>query len=73
MRPGIECLHDELIMERDHVKIKSNLLKTKRTFNLEGWVPEHCEEAVNKVLEASECCYEYRDPDDEEEVPVMAD
>jgi len=71
MRPGIECLHDELIMERDHVKIKSNLLKTKRTFNLEGWVPEHCEEAVNKVLEASECCYEYRDPDDEEEVPVM--
>jgi len=71
MRQGIECLHDELIMERDHVKIKSNLLKTKRTFNLEGWVPEHCEEAVNKVLEASECCYEYRDPDDEEEVPVM--
>ncbi len=71
LKAGIECLHDQLIMERDHEKVKSKLLKTRRTFNLEGWVPEPAREAVDKLLDKHECCYAYRDPHEDEEVPVL--
>lgn len=70
---GIECLHDELIMERDREKAKRKLLRTKRTFNLEGWVPEGCMEAVSKTLEAHQCCFDYRDPKPGETVPVLTE
>lgn len=71
LKDGIECLCDELVIERDRAKIKSSMLKTKRTFNLEGWVPEKCISAVSEVLEENQCCYAYRDPKDNEEVPIL--
>lgn len=71
LKEGIECLCDELVIERDRAKIKSSLIRTKRTFNLEGWVPTNCIEAVDKVLEENQCCFSYRDPDEEENVPVL--
>lgn len=71
LKAGIECLYDQLIMERDHEKTKERLVKTRRTFCLEGWVPETCMEAVNKVLSDNGCCFEYRDPEDGENVPIL--
>lgn len=71
LKDGIECLYDQLVMERDHEKVKSKLLKTKRTFNLEGWVPEPARKAVDKLLEKHECCYAYREPREDEDVPVL--
>ncbi len=70
---GIECLYDELVIERDREKIKNKLMKTKRTFTLEGWVPEKCVEAVTEKLTESECYFAYRDPMDDEEVPVLVE
>ncbi|MDO4546355.1 MAG: V-type ATP synthase subunit I, partial [Bacillota bacterium] len=70
-RYGIECLYDAHVMERDREKIKQRLLKTKRTFNLEGWVPEDCEEAVGKVLKKQGCCFAFREPEEDESVPVL--
>lgn len=70
-RAGIECIFDQLTIERDREKVKSRLLKTKRAFNLEGWVPVPAEEAVNKALDENGCCYEYREPEADENVPVL--
>lgn len=71
LKSGIECVYDQLIMERDREKAREQLLKTKRTFCLTGWVPETCVEAVSKALADSGCCFEYRDPEDGENVPVL--
>lgn len=71
LKEGIECVYDQLVMERDKEKIKSNLLKTRRTFNLEGWVPEPRMDAVEKLLEEYGCCCAFRDPLEEETVPVL--
>ena len=70
---GIECYYDNLVMERDHEKIKEKMLKTKRTFNLEGWVPEKCVDKVTEKLTACECYFAYRDPEEGEEVPVLVE
>ena len=70
-KSGIECLHDELVIERDHEKIKGRLLKTRRTFSFEGWVPANCMETVEKALEEKECCFVSRDPEEGETVPVL--
>ncbi|MEG1566824.1 MAG: V-type ATP synthase subunit I [Anaerovoracaceae bacterium] len=71
MRHGIECVFDQLTIGRDKEKIKEKLLKTKRTFNLEGWVPVGCEEAIDQIMEQNQCCFAYRDPEEGEEVPVL--
>ncbi|MEF9922469.1 MAG: V-type ATPase 116kDa subunit family protein, partial [Anaerovoracaceae bacterium] len=40
-------------------------------FNLEGWVPVGCEEAIDQIMEQNQCCFAYRDPEEGEEVPVL--
>lgn len=72
-RAGIECVYDQLIMSRDKEKVKGKLLKTQRTFNLEGWVPETCVEAVSRVLSERGCYFDFRDPLEEENVPVLTE
>lgn len=71
MRFDIQCLQDQLIMERDHEKVKSRLLKTGRTFNLVGWIPSECKNRVEEVLDQAGCYYTYRNPKEGEEVPVL--
>ena len=71
MKYGIECVYDQLVIERDREKVKGRLLKTKRTFNLEGWVPEPAMEVVDKMLTEYQCCFAYRDPEEGDEVPVL--
>jgi len=60
-------------VERDKEKVKEKLLNTKRTFTLEGWVPESCQEAAAKTLEKHGCCYAFRDPKEDENVPVLTE
>lgn len=71
LKEGIECIYDQLVIQRDREQVKAGFLKTKRTFFLEGWVPETCEEAVSRALDANQCCFEYREPEDGENVPVL--
>ena len=70
---SIECLYDQLIMERDQEKARTNLLKTGRTFMLEGWVPVPRIDAVEELIEKYECCSAYREPDEDENVPVLTE
>lgn len=68
---GIECLYDQLVIERDHEKIKERLLKTDRTFGLQGWVPAKCMEMIETLLDEKECFYVSREPREGETVPVL--
>ncbi|MCH4006403.1 MAG: V-type ATP synthase subunit I [Eubacterium sp.] len=70
-KKDIECLHDQLVMERDQVVLKGKLLQTKRTFRLTGWIPEGCMTAAKKMLDSCECYYLFEDPREDETVPVL--
>ncbi|MBP3758544.1 MAG: V-type ATP synthase subunit I [Firmicutes bacterium] len=70
-KPHIEDYHDILTIELDKKKTRSKLLKTKKTFYMEGWVPEGKIEQVRELLDANDCYYEFRDPEEGEEVPVL--
>jgi len=67
----IEDYQDILTVELDKKKTRSKLLKTKKTFYLEGWVPEGKIEQVKQLLDNNECYYEFRDPEEGETVPVL--
>ena len=71
MQKDIEFLSDYLTIERDRERIKSKMRVTKRTFNFEGWIPSHLKNKVERILDRYGCYYEYREPVDGEEVPVM--
>ena len=70
-KADIEAYADMLTIAADKEKIKTKLLKTKRTFFLEGWIPERCMKKAAELLEAHECYYAFRKPEAEEEVPVL--
>ncbi|MBQ6088048.1 MAG: V-type ATP synthase subunit I [Firmicutes bacterium] len=67
----IEDYQDILTVELDKKKTRSKLLKTKKTFYMEGWVPEGKVEQVKQLLDDNECYYEFRDPREGETVPVL--
>ena len=67
----IEAYADMLTIAADKEKIKTKLLKTKRTFFLEGWIPQKCAKKAAELLDDYECYYAFREPEAEEEVPVL--
>ena len=73
LKPDIEMYHDILTVSLDKQKIESKLLKTKRTFFIEGWIPARCVKQAEEILDENQCCYSFRDPQEDEEVPVALD
>lgn len=67
----IQLLHDYLIMERDRCKVLGNMLKTKKTFYISGWIPELSKEKVENILKRNECWYEFQKPEEGEEYPIL--
>lgn len=67
----IEDYHDIMTVELDKKRTRSKLLKTKKTFYLEGWVPVSKEDQLKELLDANDCYYEFRDPEEGETVPVL--
>ncbi len=67
----IECLIDDLTMQRDKVKIRERLLKTRETFCMDGWLPVKKIPAVEKLVLEKGCCYEISTPDNGDEIPVL--
>jgi V/A-type H+-transporting ATPase subunit I len=55
----------------DKEKVRSRLLKTKKTFFIEGWVPARVTEKAAAILEENGCYYRFRDPEEGEDVPVL--
>ena len=67
----IEDYQDILTVELDKKRTRSKLLKTKKTFYMEGWVPEGKAEQLKQLLDDNECYYEFRYPVEGETVPVL--
>ncbi len=73
LRQSIENYRDMTAIDSEKEKIKNKLLRTKKTFYLEGWIPERLTEKAGKLLEGMNCCYEFADAEEGEEVPVLLD
>lgn len=71
MKEGIEEYSDVLTISLDKEKIRAKLLKTRKTFFIEGWVPKRCVEKTAAILDENGCFYTFRDPLEDEEVPVL--
>lgn len=69
----IQYYYDSLLMKRDEAKAAENLLKTKKAFYFDGWVPAGACDQVKKVLEDAGCSYEIVEPEKGEETPVLLD
>lgn len=67
----IECLYDQLVIDRDKEEMKMRLQDTRRTFSFEGWVPEPALDKVKKLLDDNICYYAVKDPEEDENVPVL--
>ena len=71
MKDSIENYRDLISIKLEKELIKSKLLKTSKTFFVEGWVPEKSVKKLTEILDKEECFYEIRDPEEGEEVPVL--
>ncbi len=73
-KDNLEVFHDYLLIRRDRKKAQSSMIKTQRTFMLEGWVPSNSSENVKKEMEKHwDCIVELRAPKETEEFPVLLD
>ncbi len=71
LKEKIEEYYDVIFLEAEKQKNKTKLLKTSKTFLLEGWVPERLVDDAKKILEENDCYYVFRDPLEDEDVPVL--
>ena len=71
LKEEIEDYSDMMVIEMDKRKTMSKFLETKRAFFIEGWVPEPAVKKVAEILEENECHFEFRDPQEGENVPVL--
>ena len=71
LKEDIENYLDMKHIALESQKIKTRLLNTKRTFIVEGWVPEKSVPGLAKILYETDCYYQLRDPLPEENVPVL--
>ncbi|OPZ94433.1 MAG: V-type ATP synthase subunit I [Firmicutes bacterium ADurb.Bin419] len=71
-KDDLETLHDHLLIERDRIKILDNLVKTSKTFYLEGWIPAELSENLNNRINGNyECLLEIAAPEKDEEFPIL--
>ena len=71
MLPALELAHDVLKTKLEQELAQEQMLETRTTFLLEGWVPQPAEAKLVKCLEKHGCAYELREPTDEEEPPIL--
>lgn len=67
----LEFLSDKLTLLRDQAAIRQNLLVTKKTFYMNGWLPARAANQVSKFLTEMGCYFEIEDPSKGEETPVL--
>ncbi len=70
-KEAIEEYADLFRIREDKERIREKLLRTKKTFMLEGWMPQRMTTEVSRVLEENGAYYKFREPGEEEEVPVL--
>jgi V/A-type H+-transporting ATPase subunit I len=62
---------DALSLENSHEKLLLTQGETRVTTYMEGWTPAGAEEAISAVLREKGCAYEFADPQEEDDPPVL--
>lgn len=71
-KQNLEVLHDYLQMERDRKRILNRMVRTDKTFMLEGWIPaDKAEKVKREVMQQGDCIIDIREPDKDEEHPIL--
>lgn len=70
-RDLLEQSADALSVESLRETAMSSMLHTEKTTYFEGWTPQAAENAVAQILEKNGCAYEFSDPTEMEEPPVI--
>lgn len=64
-------VHDILTTNIVELEQEKKILKTGGVCIIDGWVPSASLEKVQGVLERLDCAYEFSDPEQDEDVPVL--
>lgn len=70
-KESFQYLHDSLVIKRNQTAIREKLLVTKESFYFEGWLPRAQAGKVETLLTEAGCYYLLRDPNKDEETPVL--
>lgn len=68
---SIKMYFDYLNIMTEEERIKEKLIKTKKVIFITGWIPERAQLDCQKVLDENNFEYEFLDPDEEDEIPVI--
>lgn len=69
----LEVLYDHLNIQHDKIGMVRRLVRTNKVFMLEGWIPSHSVNAFKDYFSKinAECALEIREPEKDEEYPVL--
>ncbi len=67
----IELLHDSLISEEERLGAASKIAASERCAVLCGWIPEPAVGKVTALLESRGDAYEFTDPEEEDDPPIL--
>lgn len=67
----LEIYYDSLVIARDKAAVLGSLVKTERTFYFDGWCPAESQGEIEKILAEKGCYFEFKEPEKNEETPVL--
>lgn len=70
-RRELENAYDYTQAELSRLRVEKELLCTDSAWVMQGWIPEKALPRLCQKLKDIPCCYEVRDPEEGEEVPVL--
>lgn len=73
LKESIEEYFDLVSIALEKEKIRERLLRTQKTFIIEGWIPSRNVEKAKTILDGNNCVYEFREPQEDEDVPVLVE
>lgn len=69
---NLEILFDYLEIEKDKNKVLNNLVKTNKSFMLEGWVPSEVADKVKtSITQKYNCIIDVNNPENEDDMPIL--
>ncbi len=68
----LELLYDHMVINLERLKILSRIVKTEKTFMLEGWLPANISAKVKEeITNKWECFIDIKEPEKDEEFPIL--
>lgn len=67
----LEILHDIVSTELVKLNAEKKALKSGSVCVINGWIPESCMEKAQKTLDKTVCAYEFSEPTEDDDVPVL--